>query len=147
MLDSGGELVVYNRYDTVADLTLTAGAIIDLADQTATAATIVGGVLTMSSGSVAIESFSLSGSTAGLGVSISSNGAGGSLLSVTSGGTDSSRRTAAPAKGKGGHAGAMVQAAAAFGAAPTGLAPAHALQRAHVFSAFTLAGPERHALS
>jgi autotransporter passenger strand-loop-strand repeat protein len=83
---SGGELLLYNRFAKVTNLALNAGADIVLANQAATAASIVSGQLIVSSGSSVLDVFNLSGPTAGLGVDVSGDGAGGALLTITSAG-------------------------------------------------------------
>ena len=117
-IDSGGELLIYDHYQAISGIALKAGAEIALGDQDASSASFSGGKLVISSGGMAIESFTVSGGGAGLAVSVTSGTDGQTLLTITSAATAQA---------------ALVETAAQFGAGP---AP---------FGAFNLISTAAHA--
>lgn len=116
VVNSGADLLIYGSAGQVLNTHLNAGALIDLGDVAATGATITGADLVVTSGSTALESFSLAGDVSGLAVTAQSDGHGGTLLTVT----------ASQGEGHG-----LRSAAAAFGPqAPGGLVAAPAREDA-----------------
>ena len=130
-IDSGGELLIYDHYQAITGIALKAGAVIALGDQDASSASFAGGKLVISSGGVAIESFTVSGGGAGLAVSVASGTDGQTVLTITSAATAKASLVEAAARfagASGPFAGSSATSAAAHAGYVT-VEPGHASSR------------------